>query len=352
MKISIVTPHSVYNYGAVLQAYGLYRYLKEKGHDVYMQDFPAHKGGSPKSLHEKVYVLARGIFRIIYNKSIKAAENSFNQFISNFQLTTKNDMELYIVGSDQVWNPANIDGVFALDFAKEDSVKVSYAASMGVTKIENTEESKFYAILNRLDFLSAREQTTADEVKRITGRECSVEIDPTFLLDVEVWRSLEKAINITEPYTLLYILHVPSNINDIIAKIKKQYHSDVLIIDQMGGLSWGIHGAKGIRNVGPSEFLWLFDHAERIVTTSFHGTAFSIIFKKEFASIYNKMAPSRILNILTIVGLENNGFASGEEIIFNQIDYSQVDEKLKKIKESSKKYLATVIENANTKKYK
>lgn len=351
MKISIVTPHSVYNYGAVLQAYGLYTYLEKNGYEVYMQDFPAHTGGTPRSIHEIIYVFARGIFRRIYYKSIKEAENSFNQFIASFRLTDANDLDLYIVGSDQVWNPANIEGVFSLDFAKEDTMKVSYAASMGVSKIERVDENRFCTILNKLDYLSAREQATADEVKRITSRECSVEIDPTFLLDINSWRENEKTMNINKPYILLYILHVPNNINGIIKQLKKQYHKDVLIIDQMGGLSWGIKGAKGIRNVGPGEFLWLFDHAERIVTTSFHGTAFSIIFRKEFVAIYNRNAPSRIQNILSIAGLENNGFPSGEDIFFNEIDYNLVDKKLQKIKNSSKQYLAKVIENANSKKY-
>ena len=208
MKISIVTPHAVYNYGAVLQAYALYNYLLQGGHEVYMQDFPPHMGEPPKTLKEKLYVYASRFFRCCHKKSLKIGDSSFDRFIEQFETTSSTEMPLYIVGSDQVWNPANLDEIFSLEFASKDSGKISYAASMGVNKVPKGEEEKYRLMLERLQCLSAREAQTAQEIKRISGRDCSIECDPTFLLTREEWECQESSLNIEEPYVLLYLLHI------------------------------------------------------------------------------------------------------------------------------------------------
>lgn len=347
MKISIVTPHAVYNYGAVLQAHALYNYLLQNGHEVYMQDFPPHVGKAPKTLKEKLYTYASRFFKRCHKKKIKNGDLSFDRFIGMFETTSRVDMPLYIVGSDQVWNPANLDEIFSLEFASDFSRKISYAASMGVDQIPRTQEEQYRVMLERLERLSAREFQTAQEIARVSGRNCSVECDPTFLLTRAEWAKQEHALNIKEPYILLYLLHIPKDINQIVAKVKKHYGCKPLIIDRTGFLHMVVRGTKAVYECGPQEFLWLINHAKAVITSSFHGTAFSIIFHKEFYSIVNPASPSRISNLLNICGLSSRGIYKVEDIDFDSIDFETVDMKLSEYVGSSKNYLKFAIGDIN-----
>lgn len=334
MKISIVTPHAVYNYGAVLQAHALYNYLKLEGHEVYMQDFPPHKGGDPASFREKLYVIANSIGRKVHKKEISLGEKKFDEFISEFVLTQSDKLPFYIVGSDQVWNPNNLDEYFSLNFASDEARKIAYAASMGISHLPQCEEERYRKMAMKLDYLSARERQTANEIERVTGRNCSVEIDPTFLLGKEYWKKQERAVNIKKPYVLLYLLHIPKGIKRIVRELKKEYGCEIYMIDRTGFLRYIIPGVKGLGNVGPREFLWLINHAKAVVTTSFHGTAFSLIFETQVKALINPVAPSRIAHLLDIAGID---------LQKKEINYQQVTRNLRRHIEASKQYLKKAI---------
>lgn len=336
MKVSIVTPHAVYNYGAVLQAHALYNYLNQQPDcEALMQDFPPHLGAAPSGLREKVYSIANKIGRKLHSKEILLGEKRFDSFIDEFNLTSKKNLPLYITGSDQVWNPSNLDEHFSLDFVDDNSKKVSYAASMGISVLPESVEKRYAEMVKGFSALSAREQQTADEITRVSGLPCSVEIDPTFLLSKEYWRSKQKPMDIKKPYVLLYLLHIPENIKDVIKEAKKKYKCDVRIIDRSGFLRYGFPGVIGMGDVGPAEFLWLFDNAEYVITTSFHGTAFSLIFEKQFKSLINPASPSRISNILSMAGVDP---LSNEEI-----NYEKVNRNLAPYIEGSKEYLKNIL---------
>lgn len=334
MEIAIVTPHAVYNYGAVLQAYALYSYLSGKNNTVYMYDFPPHIGGKPNSIKERVYEYAKEIGRFTHKIEIEQGEREFDSFISQFQMTKETNLPLYIVGSDQVWNPNNLDDIFSLSFVEGGSMTASYAASMGISTVPKEREIQIKSAIDRLDYLSAREPTTAREVERITGRKCRVDVDPTFLLERELWKKEEKEISIKKPYILVYLLHIPNNIKEIINKVKSKYGCNVILIDRSGFLRYGFPYARGRGDIGPREFLWLMHHAEHIITSSFHGTAFSIIFEKPFSALINQNSPSRISNLLSI---------SGIDIMGENIDYSAVKKNMEKYIINSKMYLDTLM---------
>lgn len=337
MKVSIVTPHAVYNYGAVLQAHALYNYLnQQKNCQALMQDFPPHTGGAPVGLREKLFSVANRVGRKLHAKEILLGEKRFDEFIDEFELTARINHPLYITGSDQVWNPANLDEHFSLDFVEKGSKKVSYAASMGVSVLPQKDEERFAKMAKGFDALSAREKQTADEITRVSGLPCSVEMDPTFLLSKEYWRTRQKAMDIKKPYILLYLLHIPENIQAVIKEAKKKYKCDVRIIDRTGFLRYSFPGVIGMGDVGPAEFLWLFDNAEFIITTSFHGTAFSLIFEKQFRSLINPAAPSRISNLLSMAGINPEGKEA--------LDYQKIWENLNPHIEKSKGYLKNVLE--------
>lgn len=333
MKVHIVTPHAVYNYGALLQAHALYNYLEYKGHEVYMYDFPPHKAGKSKTIKELIYKCANKLGRLLHYREIKLGEKRFDEFIKEFRISDEKDAPLYLVGSDQVWNPNNLDENFSLRFASDKSKKISYAASIGIRKIQTEDENKFKDAIERLNALSARELDTANEVERITGRKCRVDVDPTFLMSKEYWREQERPMDINSPYVLMYLLHIPKDIKDIINKAKKKYKCDVRIIDRIGFMRYAFPGTIGMSDVGPREFLWLVDNARAVITSSFHGTAFSIIFEKEFQSLVNKAAPSRINHLLQIAQINQD----------EEIDYRKVKANLDIHIADSKKYLEQII---------
>ncbi len=332
MKLSVVTPHAVYHYGTVLQAHALYRFLQQSNHEVYIQDLPCIKKQAA-SLREKAYITLSRFGRMIHSRSIAAGDRAFEAFISEFEQTEQNDLPMYIVGSDQVWHPGNLDEYFSLRFTHKNSKRLSYAASMGVNRFPKCLEADLKETVTLLSGVSVREEQTAREVQRIAGVKCPVHVDPVFLLDKEYWIKQEIPVPVRHPYVLLYLLHIPGNIHRVIRDIKRQYKCDILLIDRAGFMRYMLPGVLGMGSAGPREFLWLVDHAESVVTSSFHGTAFSIIFEKQFRALINPSFSSRIDHLLKIAGISGS----------DTVNYSQVKKNLEPHIQKSKQYLTENI---------
>lgn len=342
MDVNLVTPHAVYNYGALLQAYGLRECLTGMGYDVSVYDFPLRKESRPHGLHEWMHVVLSKCCRALHRKSLRAGDRAFDRFIEQFPLNREANSPLYLVGSDQVWNPYNIDSVFSLEFTAPESRRASYAASMGISRIPEEFHSRFSSFLAGIESLSVREPEAAKAIRELTGRDCGVHIDPSFLLSAEQWRSVEEPLPIEEPYILVYALHMPKHLNQVVKECKKKYGCKVVLIDRRGYLNHLIACDIAVRNAGPREFLWLIDHARCVVTTSFHGTAFSTIFHKEFFSLVNPAAPSRINNLLNILQLSQRGLGGAEVPDLPEISYQTVDERIRREVDKSKQYLRNV----------
>ena len=341
--ICLVTPHNVYNYGALLQAYALSTYLKTLGVKVLLYDFPINKW-KRNSFRERIYSLLIKISKYIWKKRLLEGKKEFDTFIKEFPLTQENNFSIYLVGSDQVWNPGNLNDYFSLKFAPDAAFKFSYAASIGIKNISPEYEKKFVVAMQRLQLLSAREVDAAGEVERLTNRKCLVHLDPSFLLSVNEWQSNEVEYNINEPYILIYLLHIPKDINKILNIIKKKYKKTIYIIDQRGFLHYCIRGALPIIDAGPRQFLWLIHHADLIITSSFHGTAFSIIYNKPFLPLINLKSPSRIKNLLEICGIDSN--IDNPIDFIQQLNYSTINSNLNKKIHESEEYLKYALQEA------
>lgn len=341
-EISIITPHSVYNYGAMLQAYGIYQFIKKNGYDVGLYDFPVDKE-KVRSVKGFAYTLIEKFFRMIHYSELKEGDNAFDDFISRYQLNRDEQSKVYIVGSDQVWNPNNINLYFSLK-KFVNAYKFSYAASLGVSEI-SAEQKEKYDFLKDMKQISVREKTAANILEKMFKCKAEVNIDPSFLLEDEEWRKIEKKPQgIPEEYILVYVLHIPNNINSVLNELKKKLNKKIVLIDRRGYLNKIIHCDKTVRNVGPSEFLWLIDHAEYVVTSSFHGTAFSLIFQKKFCPLINPNAPSRINDLLTL--MEINQRKNGNYRFEMEIDYERVKIIIKSERERSYHYIVENLKEA------
>lgn len=278
----------------------------------------------------------------MHQREIKSGDLKFDSFRSEqFALNTDIANKIYIAGSDQIWNPNNYQGKFFLDFIADNSIKASYAASMGIVKAEQDKIDKVGKSISSFDAISVREEDVKKLLQKYVQNSITVNVDSTLLLTKQNWRELEKQVNeIKNDYVLVYLLHVPKDINRTIRRIRKITNKKILLIDRIGILRYVVHADYVISDIGPKEFIWLFDHASYVVTSSFHGTVFSIIFEKKFLPLINPSAPSRINNLLQLLDIS---YASSQEILFPGIDYCSVRKIIEKEKHRSFTYLQSVI---------
>lgn len=308
-KVRLITYCTWKSIGSILQAYALSSVLSSLGYnnELWLEEKNCSvEKYKPKSL--KAFL--KHCLEFFIEKKIDVACKKRCGFIEkNIKVTYFSDLAafennvvdkdsyVYLAGSDQIWNPDACNSIYFLDFAKKERC-VSYAASMGKTKISQDKLSFFKEKLENFDFISVREQECASVLSNCTNKDISVNIDPTFLLDTNVWSSLGKSYKVNGPYILLYMLYWDNSYKDQIIALKKRTGLPVYAI--CNGLSH-VYADRHLFDVGVEEFLWLIEHAEYVITSSFHGVAFSILFRKKFAPLINPQLPSRIENLLDIL---------------------------------------------------
>jgi hypothetical protein len=354
MKIAILTQPLHHNYGGLLQAYALQYYLKKQGHDVLTVDFVTdHK---PKLWGIKSIVLGI-IKKFILNKPVEHVlpltsqeKRSISQHTDRFRaenirttqritslsefLYIKNyNFDAYVVGSDQVWRPEYSPGMsaFFLDFLGDDNCikRVAYAASFGVDhcdEFSQSELNKYGRLLQKFDAVGVRENSAVTLCKQHFGVEVCHVIDPTMLLEKDDYSCLVENDNapISNGNMLVYVLdksQEKQSIIDSVAKVRgfKPY---TVMPEQHG--------------VFPAVTQWLrgFMDAQYVVTDSFHGVVFSIIFNKPFIAIGNSgRGLARFTSLLNMFALEDRLISNvnqlTEDVINSQIDFSRVNNILK-----------------------
>lgn len=309
MKISIITMTSTYNYGATLQAYALQRFIQELGHECNLID---HLSGVDKQRKIRLSNLSRGNlvkipYKLILEKGYRKFENFYDTHMNmtnryaNMEELKSNppDSDVFVVGSDQVWNPRDpkIDRFF-LDFVPKDKCKISYAASMGDPKLPDELREKYIEGLKSFSGISVREQEVYKILQDLTDKPIHINCDPAFLLTAEAWRELETPVKGIEKnkYILCYLIYVPVWFNDWAKRFRKQTGLKIVFVGLDGYRS--VYCDKYVRDAGIGEWLWLIDNAKIVVSSSFHGNVFSLIFGKKLISMPDKNRPDRIHNLL------------------------------------------------------
>jgi len=359
MRIKTVTFHGAHNYGAVLQAYALQNTLISLGYENEIIDYRVEKNNI--FIKSKINLNKSGIVTIILNIFIllryhdhKTRFNKFERFISDYLLLTKPynsyeklnlyppEADVYLAGSDQVWNISNIiREVFFLKFGIKDAKRISYAASMGTCDLNMDKKIFFGKLIAGLDKISVREKEASDFIKDNYNIESEVHLDPVFLLRKDKWGEIANEYNINSKYILCYRLSFSSLLNYSLKKLKQMTGYDVVVITP--NIREKVHGDIYIRNAGPKEFLGLIKNAQIVLTTSFHGTAFSIIFERRFYSFPVAMK-SRITNILALLGLSDRQVSNIEDVSLEGINYEKVNVALSKEVSKSLDYLKRIIE--------
>ena len=342
MKIGIITYHFAHNYGAVLQCYALQEYLKSNGHDVSIIDYRPRaitkfydvvKLHVIKTYNPKVIIvnLASAIF------SGYSRANKFNKFINNkLQLSVNNtEYDLIIYGSDQICNTHinNNDKTYWGYNNYKSTIYITYSESddptipIDLNCIKNA--------LNNFESISVREDKLAIELRELTNKEIYTTMDPVFLLPKKQWFTLSnRAPKRNDKYILLYNLTQDENIKKMAEEYS--YSTGLKIIEIVTRVSAkAIFNSNAYSKAGPLNFLALFRDAEYVFTSSFHGTAFSIIFEKQFMS-YMEHNKERVCNLLKELGINER---ISRNIAIQKIDYEYVNRKLELLTNNSKNYL-------------
>lgn len=352
-KVNIITKHSAYNFGAMLQAYALQQTISELGAECNIIDLRQKKPQTKwawKSLSGAIYNLSYKLHKKELQKGYEKFEDFINAYAKTIKYEDKWELyknvpngDVYITGSDQVWNPLNVSEEFFLRFAKKDSVKASYAASLGINYLPYATKNLIKEYISDFDYISVREQDGKTLLSPLTNKEINVNVDPTLLLTSEKINEIAVLPKTKKPYILCYVLYRPSWLNKWLKKVRKTTRKDIVLVTTDAFRN--VYHNKVVRDAGPKEFLGLINGADFIISSSFHGVALSIASRKPFYAVVNKNMPSRISNLLSLTGLENRIVDEGKPFKFTDIDYSNANVILQKEKEKSLEYLKTVINN-------
>ena len=308
--ITVVTYCTWTSLGSMLQAYGLKKALSDIGYEstILLPD-----GSNEYRLTQihSMKSLAIYLFDLCIHSKKKSAYDKRLAFIDTYLDITPYKTyrslaagigtadDIFLSGSDQIWNPDRCDPAFFLDFVKEGKC-ISYAASMGNTQISDKTQTAIAQMLKKYSKISVREKACALALQGLVDQPISINIDPTFLVSVEEWKSLETKYPLSSPYILLYMLYWDDSYKQQIQELKRKTGLKVVAIANHLSRVWA---DQYLFDVGPGDFLWLFDHAAYVVTSSFHGTAFSVLFQKNFSVIVNPKLPSRIENLMELLNI-------------------------------------------------
>lgn len=328
MKIGIITMHKVLNYGSALQAYALQHKLEEMGYDSEIIDYvflpKKEKKNIFRGVTNQIIIFLRAMVMGFPQTKKKRKFNDFYKryyHLSNKQYNANTIKEnppvydVYMTGSDQVWNPKHIDmdANFLLAFAPDGAKKISYASSFATSHIQNSHKLLYKKWLTEYNSISVREQSGVGIVKELLGKDATVCCDPVFLLKKEQWDALANAshVNVKERYILVYALYYMFDpypeLLQIIDHVQMQLGCKVIYLD---GRKDDIFrkNSRVIKSDGPADFIQLVKGAEMVITSSFHGTAFSLIYEKPLMAIVrgSDTEDSRITSLLSQVHAENS----------------------------------------------
>lgn len=348
-KVGIITQHRVVNYGSVLQTYALQEKIKELGYvceviDYYPERFTPLgmlKRIKNKGDKFKKSFLIRTAARVIIIPSYAIRFHMFFKFLNNrIDMTSKTyktekeleeenfGYDIYCTGSDQVWNYGwneKIEYPYYLAFAPDSARKISYAASFGKSELEREEMGETRKLLKRYDKILLRELSGVKIVDEL-GIEGSVNVlDPTLLLTGEDWRKISSGKYTDDKYILIYNLNRNPRIDSYAKELSAKTGLEVRY------LSYQLHefykNGKMFCNPQVEDFLALIDGAQYVVTDSFHATAFSLNFNKEFVIVYPGKYSTRLQSILEILNLTNRVAKDEKDmsILESRIDYNRVN---------------------------
>lgn len=364
MKIGILTLHRSHNYGALLQAIALRKELTDMGHDVKYEDYyPDYEINlytlynhlefrSKSTLKKKLGFVYKTLRRcdLLYRwLRIRNFKRFRNHYLEPYFINTSEYRDVVIYGSDQLWRIQPFIGEFdPVYFGANDfntPKHVSYAVSLPAVPTTEEDMKVFNELVSHQNKISVREKQTQTYLEKQGFKDVSVSVDPTLLLDANVWDDLiPRKRLIEEKYILVYDLQGDERVEIFKPKyLRELAEKSGCKIVYLRDEARNMPTKYDRQTAAPDDFLNLIRYAECVLTSSFHGMIFAIIFKKLFYSAQT-YGVVRTQSILQQLGLLDRLLSADEIIddIYKPIDYKCMDEKLGKLRESSIEYLQNI----------
>lgn len=359
-KIGIVTIHTDFNYGAVLQAVATQKFLELNGFDAEIIDYENSIISEQSKLIYKQDGKIKGYLMTFVRNTIFGRYRYFKKAIKNLDLYRKksqksyktfNDLkdtpyEILVSGSDQIWNPLisrGLDPIFLLQFGAPKK-RISISTSMGSYTLKENEKKIFREALATYSHISVREEFAKSQLQKLVNAKIKVLVDPTLLLTRKVWWDcLAKDSQFAqkkEKYIVTYF--VGGNKNKYRPIIKE--YSDALELPvwtiQYSNYNWK-ESTKKILGASIIDFIALIANADLVITDSFHGVAFSVNMETDFVALTNSGNPVRVKEFLGKLHLEKRIDLQAKQ--YEKIDYCKVRDELDEMRNDSANWIINAI---------
>lgn len=355
MKIGILTFYVADNYGALLQAFASKKYLESLGHEACIIDYHVKKKFKIDFFIKGLSIFSNikfSIYQFFRYPFLRLRYKKFETFIKNelqpyngIWETSPNDFDIFYTGSDQIWNPLytnNYIPIFFCQFPGAIEKKcIAYSASMGINYIPNKLKSELKNYLQIFSSISVREKSSKDLILPLVNIPVEVTIDPTFLLRKEQWLKYFPKRNKknNKPYVVIFEVRHSDISYKLADIISKKYNYKIKTISS----NVKITNFNSLITTNPCEFVNTIANAEFVVTTSFHGTAFSLICKVPFYSIVTKSNDNRIKDLLFNCGASDRLLNDIPNDINKQLDWTVISSKLDDYILISQKYITEAL---------
>lgn len=331
MKTFTVTFHHSTNYGASLQTYALQHTIEQLGHENMVMEYPYSTRYYSKISFSNPKVAARQLY---INVMLFLRKKQHKRLIDSFAVFHRNHLKLsptyhsieqlrdnppqadcLITGSDQVWNlnsKSSFAPAYFLDFGNKESIRFSYAASIEGLNYSDSQKEWVKERIASYKGISLREESAKQYLESFTDYKCERVLDPVFLLSKETWNSIAIKPRISEPYILCYQVLSNPRMQEVVDKLKKTTGYKIVTINN--GPYTHIKADYSLFDVSPEEFLGFYNDAKIVVTTSFHGSAFGIVYGKPTYSLIKNTLSNRIKDLFNLLGLQEFVISSDSQI--------------------------------------
>lgn len=355
-KVGIFTWHYYQNFGSALQSFALQSVLKNLGKDVEVINYRNPIFGSVNIFKENICYILAPILQCV-SKRFKLSNLSFRKkYINETRLVRTGEeireiskrFDVIVYGSDQIWAPNLLNTVYLGEYVDSTVRKIAYAASIGLNNIPDNLLSTYKHLLGSFYKIGIREQEGKELLKAKCDLDSTVVIDPTLMLDVQIYLNIQRKVNgIKQPYLFCYFLNTEHHYKGRVQQYANKHNLQIIgVSDKISDNEW----MTRLTGLGADQFLWLINHAETVMTDSYHGSIFSLLFHKNLWIFqrFDEENPicqnSRIRQLNTYFNLSPR-IIHGESILEDSlpIDYEDFESKLSQLRASSIDFLRNAL---------
>lgn len=377
-KVAVVVCPNIRNFGSVLQSYATQKAVTKLGYDnEYIKYVKTRKTAYkyliqlliPSIMAERWSFVKRKFFQKKNSELISRRNKAFDKFVDKYMTASPKYVgydqlkkaagkySMAVLGSDQVWNPINSGSDFyTLNWLNSGTKRVAYAPSFGVAEVPALLKDFYKKFLGKFDHISVREKRGAVIVKQLTGKKVPVVCDPTLLFKAEEWDDIQPEKPVAEgKYIFCYFLGNRREPRECVLKLAEKTGLPIVMMPFFGEISEYDNklNAKFVDNPDPSHFVSAIKNAEYVCTDSYHGTVFSIIYRKNVMVFRRHSADSskdtfsRLESLLSIAGMKDRVVNDvwEDRFITESINYDEVTENIDKLRKYSWNYLSDSLKN-------